>query len=240
MLGQFLEFSVAARPLDASFEFYRSLGFKNVPVGDLLRDPYIGMHDGAVTIGIHERDQPSPALTFVRPQLREYVRGLRRLGIAIEEAHLKDDEFNRVAFVDPSGQPIVLLEARTFGPTDWNPQNVTACGEFFEYTLGTDSLAESRSFWEALGLQAVAAGDAPQPWLRLKGRGLTLGLHETRLRPGLSFRTRELDTRLEFLRAAGLPARAGAPIGDPAQRCATLAAPEGTLLYLFELGNVSG
>ncbi len=236
MLGQFLEFSVAAQPLAASFTFYRSLGFETIPVGDLLGDPYIGLHDGAVTIGVHERDHPSPALTFVRPQLRAYSRGLRRLGIELEYAHLKDDEFNRLAFTDPSGQPIVLLEARTFGPADWNPQNVTACGEFFEYSLGTDSLTESRTFWEALGLQAVAGGDAPHAWVRLRGRGLALGLHEMRFPPGLSFKTRQLDTRIEYLRAAGLTARNGAPIGDPAQRCATLTAPEGTPLYLFESG----
>ena len=40
MLGQFLEFSVAARPLAPSFDFFRSLGFASIPVADTLPDPY--------------------------------------------------------------------------------------------------------------------------------------------------------------------------------------------------------
>ena len=41
MLGQFLEYSVAARPLAASFEFFESLGFSSIPVSDTLPDPYL-------------------------------------------------------------------------------------------------------------------------------------------------------------------------------------------------------
>ena len=61
MLGQFLEFSFAARPLAAAFEFYRSLGFTPIPVGDQLRDPYVALFDGDVAVGLHDRDQPSAA-----------------------------------------------------------------------------------------------------------------------------------------------------------------------------------
>ena len=41
MLGQFLEYSVAARPLADSFEFFESLGFASIPVSDTLPDPYV-------------------------------------------------------------------------------------------------------------------------------------------------------------------------------------------------------
>jgi hypothetical protein len=235
MLGQFLEFSISARPLTAAFEFYRALGFQSIPVGDVVADPYMVFFDGDVTIGLHERELPSPLLTFVRPRLKDYVRALRRLGIELETAHLADNEFNQVSFSDPSGQPISLLEARTFPPGEWNRQNVSACGEFLEYSLPTDSLGQTRTFWEALGCTAIAGGDAPHPWLRLAGHGLVLGLHEASFRPGLSFRSDQLEARLEYLHAQGIASRPGGPLANHRQRSATLAAPEGAAIYLFEI-----
>ena len=104
MLGQFLEYSVAARPLAASFEFFESLGFASIPVSDTLPDPYVVCFDGTVAVGLHDRPQAGPRLTFVRPGLRDYVRPLRRLGVEITDAHLRDNEFNSIGFSDPGGQ----------------------------------------------------------------------------------------------------------------------------------------
>lgn len=237
MVGQFLELSIAAQPLAASFEFYRALGFTSLPVSDSLPDPYLVLFDGAVAIGLHEREQHGALLTFVRPRLRDYVRGLRRLGIDLTYARLADSEFNRVGFADPTGHSIALLEARTFPPGDWNRQNVAACGDFLEYSLPTESLRKSREFWRSLGFEPTSNGTAPHPWERLTGHGLTIGLHETHFRPGLSFRSPRLDARLAYLGAKGITARAGSPIADKAQASAMLTAPEGTVIYLFESGT---
>ena len=59
MVGQFLELSIAAQPLAESFEFYQSLGFASLPVGDSLPDPYLVLFDGRVAIGLHDREQPA-------------------------------------------------------------------------------------------------------------------------------------------------------------------------------------
>jgi catechol 2,3-dioxygenase-like lactoylglutathione lyase family enzyme len=193
MLGQFLEFSLAADPLLHAFEFYRSLGFKPVEVGDQLKDPYVALSDGGVAIGLHARPQSGPLLTFVRPRLRDYVRGLRRFGVELEHAALADDEFNHVLFSDPNGQQVALLEARTFAPGDWDAHNVRACGEFLEYSVPTHSIERSRAFWETLGLAPVASGESPHPWQRLAGRGLVLGLHEAGFKAGLTFQSEQLD-----------------------------------------------
>ena len=233
MLGQFLEISVAARPLAAAFEFYRALGLRSIPVGDVLADPYAAFFDGAVAIGVHERDGSSPVLTFVRPRLRDYVRPIQRLGIEIEHAHLADDEFNWIAFNDPSGQAIALLEARTFPPGEWDPKNVSACGEFLEFSVPAGSLEASRAFWTALGLKEIAAGDAPQPWVRLAGHGVVLALHASAFRPGPTFRSAHVHARLEYLRAKGLNARAGGPLADQ-HRSVTVLAPDGMPIYLLE------
>jgi catechol 2,3-dioxygenase-like lactoylglutathione lyase family enzyme len=236
MLGRFLEISVGAHPLAASFEFYRSLGFVDVPVGDTLPNPYLVMFDGAIAIGLHDLAEPTTRLTFVRPELRAYVRALRRLDIALDYEHLGDGEFNTVGFTDPAGQAVALIEARTFPPPEWDPHNVTVCGEFLELTLPARELARSSRFWRALGFAEIASGEAPHSWQRLSGHGVTIGLHEVHCRPGPSFRCADLSARCEYLRAKGLGARAGSPIADRGQSSATLTAPEGTQLYLLEKG----
>jgi catechol 2,3-dioxygenase-like lactoylglutathione lyase family enzyme len=236
MLGQFLEYSVAARPLAASFEFFESLGFSSIPVGDALPDPYLVCFDGSIAIGLHDRDQSGPRLTFVRPGLRDYARPLRRLGLEPTHEHLRDNEFNSIGFNDPGGQEVELIEARTFPPGDWDMHNVAICGELFEVTLPAANLDASSRFWQAFALTSVASGEVPHRWQRLTGRGVTLGLHETHCAPGLSFRCDDLRARLEYLRAKGVSAREGSPVADGAQASATLTSPDGTHLYLFEKG----
>lgn len=236
MLGQFLEYSAAARPLADSFEFYGVLGFASLPVGDVLTHPYLVLFDGAVAVGLHDREQEGPQLTFVRPDLRDYVRPLRRLGIEFSHERLRDSEFNSVAFSDPGGQGIALIEARTFPPAERQERHVSVCGTLLEISLPAADLAESTSFWQTLGLVPVDSGELPHRWQRLAGRGLTLGLHETHCRPGLSFRCKDLAARVEFLRAKGLGPRPGNPLADRGQPAATLTAPDGTALYLMESG----
>jgi len=236
MLGQFLEYSVAARPLAASFEFFESLGFSSITVGDTLPHPYLVCFDGAVAVGLHDRDQAGPRLTFARPRLSDYARPLRRLGMELTHEQLRDNEFNSIGFNDPGGQEIELIEARTFPPGRLDRHNVAICGEFFEVTLPATHLEASARFWQALGLAVEGSGDAPHRWQRLRGHGLTLGLHETHCAPGLSFRCDDVHARFEYLRAKGMAARAGTPIADRAQASATLTGPEGTHLYLFEKG----
>jgi catechol 2,3-dioxygenase-like lactoylglutathione lyase family enzyme len=233
MLGHFLEIAVATRPLAAAFEFYRSVGFTPIPVGDLLADSYAAFFDGAVAVGLHERDGASPVLTFVRPRLRDYVRPIQRLGVEIEHAHLADDEFNWIGFNDPSGQAIALLEARTFPPGEWNQKNVSACGDFMEFSVAAEVLDTSKAFWEALGLKEIAQGDAPHPWLRLAGHGLVLGLHQSSFRSGPTFRSAHVEARLEYLRAKSLTARAGSPLADK-DRSITVVAPDGMPIYVLE------
>jgi hypothetical protein len=235
MVGQFLEFSVAAQPLATSFEFYRSLGFTSLPVGDTLPHPYLVFFDGQVAIGLHDREQPDLLLTFVRPNVRDYLRALRHAGVAPDYTHLEADVFHRIGFRDPTEQPLELIEARTFPPGDWNRQNVSACGRFIEYSLPTATLETASAFWQALGFVATESGVAPHPWQRLEGHGLTIGLHQAHFKPGLTFRAPHLDARLEYLRAKGIASRSSNPLATPEQRAATLVTPEGTALYLFDV-----
>jgi predicted lactoylglutathione lyase len=236
VLGQFLEFSISAQPLAPSAAFFESLGFREAATADTLAHPYAAFFDGCVTFGLHERDTVSPTLTFVRPDLKNYARALRRLRIELDEVQLADDEFNRVAFRDPSGQTVVLLEARTFTPGTWEPHDVCASGTFLEYSVPIEDLGATRAFWEALGFAAQAEGGTPHAWVRLGGHGLTLGLHEAHFQPGFAFLAPQLDARTEFLKAKGWAPRRGAPalVIAAHDKRASLTAPDGTTLYLFD------
>ena len=233
MLGKFLELAVAARPLGESFEFYRSLGFVGVPTGDILAHPYAVVYDGRFCVGLHERDSDGPALTFARPDLKNYWRALRRHRIDFEFTRLADDEFNEIGFRDPNGQLVVLIEAQTFSPGTWEDHASSVCGRFLEYSVMTSSRASTAEFWQALGFRTVDEGETPHPWIRLEGHGLSIGFHETGyFQPGPSFATANLDARLEYLRAKGLEAQRASSTSGARRATATLLAPEGTPLYL--------
>jgi hypothetical protein len=234
MLGQFLEFSLVASPLAPAFEFYTSLGFEPLLGGDLLKEPYVPLFDGSVVIGLHDREGPAPQLTFVRPGLRDYARAIRRVGIEFDYLNLANDEFHRLGFSCPDGQSVGLIEARTCAPGALDASHVSGSGSFLEYSLAVDSIAAAQTFWTALGFEVVATGEWQHRWVRLAGRGLVLGLHEGRFRPGLTFRGEHLDARLEYLRAKGLGPKSGSAVSTDQRRSATLVAPEGTVLYLLD------
>jgi hypothetical protein len=234
MLGQLLEFSMTAHPIAPALEFCHALGFEDLQTGDFLVTPHAALWDGTMSLGLHDREFDSPALTFVRPQLSEHLRGLRHLGIELEYAQLADDEFNQAGFLDPNRQLIVLVEARTFSPAVWDTERVAACGTFLEYSLATHSIEESQTFWERLGLTVIASGDAPHDWVRMQGHGLVLGLHQsTAFHTALSFKAPNLDARVEYLQAKGLQLRRGTALSLGRRESATLLGPMETPIFLF-------
>jgi catechol 2,3-dioxygenase-like lactoylglutathione lyase family enzyme len=235
MLGHLLKFSVGAKPAAETLDVYRSLGFQSLEVSDIPGAPYAALWDGTITLGLLDAEFDMPVPTFVRPDLKTHLRTLRRLGVDFTFTRLADDEFNQAGFLDPNGQRVVLVEARTFSPAPREPTSVPACGEFLEWSVATHSLQESEAFWAALGFGRVAAGDNPYPWLRLAGHGLVVGFHETpRLGAGLTFRSIDLEARLEYLEVKGIRVRRGAPLASAGENSATLLLPDKMPVYLLE------
>jgi catechol 2,3-dioxygenase-like lactoylglutathione lyase family enzyme len=238
MLGQFLEVSIPARPVRSALEFYRSLGFKELPTGDILPWPYAPVWDGSATIGLQDVELASPALTFVRPELKAYIHPLRRFGVEFEYSQLADDKFNQAAFLDPNGLLVVLLEARTFSPSTWDDSNVTPCGSFLEFSLATHSITESADFWAELGFKTTDRGVEPYPFVRMNARGLSVGFHQTaRFAPGLSYRSLDLQARIQYLKAKGFDVKRGTPLAPDPSQSATLRGPDGMPLYLLEAAD---
>src|SRR5487761_944530 len=130
MLGRFLEIAIATQDIRASVEFYERLGFTQAQTGDAWPHPYGVLTDGRVYIGLHQSRLDSPALTFVRPGVADLVPALERSGLTLSTISLGSDVFNEVAFNDPAGQPVRLLEARTYSPVDRPARETSRCGEF--------------------------------------------------------------------------------------------------------------
>ena len=237
MLGKFLEISIYAPDVKASYEFYEGLGFKSVAVGEIWSHPYAVVSDGDIYLGLHAYRFDSPALTFVRPELGTYSRALKRRGIRFEFEKLADDEFNELGFLDPAGQMVTLLEARTFSPPQFDAYSFSLCGDFLEFTRATTTVTSVQSFWEDLGLLPGWHGEDPHPWIRLIRDDINLGFHLTGpLQPGLTFFADDMETRIEYLRASGYDVSRSAPFPHGA----TLTAPEGTPLYLYPGQDYAG
>ena len=235
MLGSFLEVGLTGQPVAEAFEFCCSVGFQPVGAGDILEHPYAVVSDGDVCLGLHAWEREGPALTFVRPDLSDYVRALRRQRIELEFAHLATDEFNELGFRDPNGQLVILLEARTFSPGSWLDHDRSVCGRFLEFSVATRSLAQCQDFWEPLGLEVVEQSENPHRWMRLRGRGLTVGFHEsTAFVSGLTFAADDVVARIAYMKAKGIELKAGSPLRAAPDESATLTAPGGERIFLIE------
>jgi len=235
MLDNFLEIGVDTTDIAGAFAELRSLGFASVDVGDIRSHGYAVVSDGGICIALHDCELVGPWLSFVRPELENYVRALRRRRIELEFARLGEQEFHELGFRDPNGQLTTLLEARTFSPVASEDIEASICGTLLEYSLATRSIDESVRFWHALGFQTVAEGTDPHSWQRIHCAGITIGLHESVLfRSGLTYSAPQIGARIEYLRAKGYDVKAGAPPVPAERPSATLRLSVDLPIYLLE------
>lgn len=234
-LGRFLEISIGTPVIRESLEFYESLGFVQAAVGETWSHPYAVVTDGHLFIGLHGRDMPSPALTFVLPELQLGVARLRERGVTFEEERFGDEVFNRAQLRDPGGLSVTLLEARTFSPPQLDTPVESACGYFSELGIPARAAAEARAFWETVGFVALDEEAQPLPRTPLVSDGVDLALYRTRAlrQPVLTFEDTEMRQRLTRLRARGLQVSDEMPDTLDDSGNGVLIAPEGTRLLLL-------
>ena len=224
MLGDFLEFSVSVPSLAEAANELQSLGFQEAITTEIADSPYMPLSMSSATIGLRPNNEDALAISFVRPDLINYLRAYRRIGIKPQFASLADDEFHRAGFEDPNGPQIVLLEARTCTPLHPDNVIVSILGDFVEFCAPTHSLAESTEFWGQLGLHQDAERKSTEGSTHLHGHGLRIGFYEgVRFAPGLSFTCADLDTRVAFLEAKGCSIRRQLPFDTPTRAGATIA-----------------
>lgn len=233
MLGRFLEVSLHAPDVPASLAFYESLGFVQAAAGDTYNHPYGVLTDGRLHLGLHGREFDSPTLTWVHPELAGHVQELQLLGVELEYASLGSDELHELGFLDPSGQRVRVLEARTFSPPQLRPAYASRLGYFEEFGIPTTDLERSRAFWDALGFVAFDPVRAPFVKVIAAASDLNLGLYDVDLRaPVLAFSDPAMPERIAELRDQGHRFVERLPRGMNARENALLEAPEGTWLML--------
>ncbi len=206
MLGSFLELSVWTRDIAASVAFYAGLGLDHAQVGETWSHRYGVLTDGRLYLGLHEYEFDSPSLTFVRPGIAEAVARLAETGIEPAFAKTGADEFHEAGFVDPAGQMVTLLEARTFSPPWREGVPGASCGYFAEYRYPAADPAAVAAFWEALG--PVVDRDLDPP--RVVAGGITLAPWPGLAAPELVFHAPDPDAVREDLQQRGFSPSRGA------------------------------
>ena len=236
MPGRFHEISVATADIRAAVDFYEQLGFTQAPTTDTWPHPYGVLTDGRLFIGLHQRRAPSPALTFVQPNLARHVAELERRGIDLTRRHTGEEVFNEIGFSDPFGQAVTVIEARTFSPVDRDPAEVSRCGYFGEFSMPVVDFDAAREFWEPLGFVATDESDDPYAHLTLTSDRLDIAFHRPRTAdvPLLVFRDPAMPARIEQLRSLEVPLAREVPRGLDARRNAMLESPDGLTLLLLE------
>ena len=216
-------------------EFYERLGFTQAQTGDIWPHPYGVLTDGRLYIGLHQSRLDSPAVTFVRPGIVGHAQSLERAGVALSTVNVGSEVFNELAFRDPAGHAVRLLEARTYSPADRSPLEPSSCGEFGGISLPAADFERTGGFWQMLGLVAAEEEPQPYPHLLLRSDDLALALHRPRFfaEPLLVFRDAAMAARLKRLHELGIGLEPP-PRGLDTYANSLLQAPEGTLLLLLQ------
>jgi catechol 2,3-dioxygenase-like lactoylglutathione lyase family enzyme len=236
VLGRFHEISLQTAVIRESVEFYERLGFTQASTNDTWTHPYGVLSDGRVFIGLHQRKFAAPALTFVHEGVAAFAAEIEARGIELQTRNTSEDTFNEIGFLDPDGQSVLVLEARTYSPVTRKPEETSLCGYFIEYSMPVANLDAAREFWEPLGFVATEEPDAPYAHLPLTSDHLDIAFHRPRTldRPMLVFREPNMRERLARIRALGVKETGELPRGLPPAANALIEAPEGTALLLLE------
>lgn len=235
-IGRFLEISVHAPEIRESLAFYEALGFEQALVGEVWSYPYAVVTDGRLYIGLHAQRIREPTLTFVVQDLRSRLDDLEALGIDFHDVQLAPDVFNHATFVDPVGQRVSLIEARTFSPPTLDSHKPTTCGYFAEYGIPARDTDRARAFWESLGFVAMDEQSHPFPRTELTSDHVNLAFYRSRAlrHPVLTFEDEDMRERLARLRERGLTLSDEMPDTLDDRQNGVLIAPEGTRLLLME------
>ncbi|GAC1299682.1 MAG: hypothetical protein NVS9B2_27270 [Steroidobacteraceae bacterium] len=236
MLGRFLEFSVATPDIQASLDFYTRLGFSQAAVGEAWLHPYAVVTDGRICVGLHQEAIPAPSVTFVRPHLLKYVETLEKLGLELEYRRLGNDVFNEIGWLDPSGQRVRLLEARTFSPSKRLDHDTSRCGYFLEIALPAPDPDAAKAYWERFGFVGIDEPGDRLPHVSCTSDFIDLGLYDPAhlRRSTLRFEVEDVGGALARLADIGISSAGEIPSPLRQMPAAMVTAPEGTPILLTE------
>ena len=210
------------------------LGFSQAEVGDAWSHPYAVVTDGRICLGLHQDAIPSPAMTFVKPDLLKHLETLEGLGVKFEYRRLGNDVFNEVGWFDPEGQFIRLVEARTFSPSKRVGTDTSRCGYFLEIALPAPMLDASKAYWEKLGFVGIDETEDRLPHVSCTSDYIDLGLYDPAhlRRATLRFEVDDVGGTLARLAEVGISPTGEIPAPLRQVPAAVLVAPEDTPILL--------
>jgi len=231
-IGHFLEFSVRTPNVLESLNFYKSLGFVELEINDVLSHKYAVVSDGDINIGLHDREFDSPAVTFVQPDLAKHAVSMADHGFDFTVMRLSEEAFNELGFSDRDGHMITMLEARTFHASEEVEQD-SLLGSFFELALPVREALQAARFWAPIAPALLDMREEPTMHMRFDAGGAPLGLSESIAlnTPSLCFKCASRKGLKAHLKKLGIeyekfPGFEGAFV--------TIKAPEGTSLFVFD------
>jgi len=234
MLGRFLEFSIPTPDIGASLAFYERLGFSQAEVGEAWTHPYAVLTDGRLCLGLHQSDANETFLTFARPDLLKSLALIERQGVEFEYRNLGNDVFNEVAWRDPSGHLLRLVEARTFSPSKRPASDQSACGYFREIALPAPDREAAKVFWERWGFVGIDEPEGPLPHTCCTSDTIDVGLYERGAisRPTLLFGSEDPAADLARLAQRGIVPVTNLPALLRGASLTLFMAPEGTPILI--------
>lgn len=147
-MPRFLEISLSTEHIIKDMAIYAELGFGERQVNEIVPHHYGVLGDDRFHVGLHQNEFASPTITYVLPDLVRFAERLSAI-VELENAVLSDTQFNQLSFIDPNGQRISLIEARTFSPTFVDdPESHSVLGQFNYLEL--PHTPEREAFWTLL------------------------------------------------------------------------------------------
>lgn len=174
--ARFLEIGVTTEDILKSLEFYRSLGFIELPTTDAWQYPYAAVTDGQIVLGLHALEAAPPLLTLMRPDVAPVALKLADSEF-LESMHISDDDFDSIKLVDGDGHGLRIVEARTFSPGETSQPS--ALGQLLEFTLPVRDALRAAQFWAPWSPRALGMDEQTPMHMRFDlAGGVPIGLSE--------------------------------------------------------------
>jgi len=246
ILGYITAFTINSPDLEASLQFYRELGFKEVMRSD-FPFPFIQVTDDAILIMLRKANDPYLALTYYLKETGSLIAELEKKGVQFISKPKENEFVKRYLFQSPDGLNISLVvipdgftkpagkTMLTMDPADYfKPETYTnkIAGMFGELAQPVTDLARSIEFWENIGFTPISKFTSPYPWAILSDGLAIVGLHQSTHfdSPTITFFAADMKAKIENLMKRGLSCTELGP-GNIA-----LSTPEQQKIFLFKMG----
>ncbi len=240
-LGEGLEFSLSVKNIEITAAFFQQLGFTSTAAHPDTY-PVQAFTDGSIVISLHQKDFPSPTITYYGSDLMALTDSLNAGAVPYQSETDSAGNLEKIIFRDYNGQryvcnapaPVNRPDVRLvmMDPTGARMEKHTfsRCGMFGEYAIPTADRDSSAAYWASLGFRKMFASNVPYPWGIYFDNQLVMGLHQTNeFQSGMiTFFSNRAEALIAELKADGYKFAAEL---DPAN--AVLETPDGTYLNIF-------